>query len=280
MKTYTTKHFAKSRFTSLADDTRAKRFFSANYTEIKYTVVGYRFLKEIYDRGNDLSEDRVFKSVFGQFYAMAPLFVTNNFISKFYNKMNEIRRSKKTSNLDPSAIATELCKDDSRYQFSFVTKMLNLENDRLYPIYDSKVALMLGFNTNVLSGKSHEIKAAQYNSWYKAIIEIYNELLLDEKAKTVLANFKKTFDCEDLSDMRIIDIIFWQLGKDEEKRDQKHYKIMEINKILEDNTTKKQKILNLKKLGLTRTEIIELDFVDQVSVYDIFREEKNKTEEK
>lgn len=278
METNTTKQFAKLRFTSLAENSRAKRFFTANYTEIKYTVVGYRFLKEIYNRGNDLKTDRVFKSIFEQFYAMNHLFVKKNFIEKFYIKMEEIRALRKTSNLNPVEIASELCKGDASYQFSFVTKMLNLENDILYPIYDSKVALMLGFNTNVLAGKSQEIKAEYYNNWYNTMIELYNELLLDEKAKIVLTNFKKTFDCEDLSDMRIVDIIFWQLGKDVEKRG-KHYKVGKINAILEENTTKKQKILKLKALGLSHTEIIELDFVDQVSIYDIFREEKSKIEQ-
>lgn len=137
---------ACERFFALCDGNAAEEFFEANYSELRYTVVGYGFLKETYDRpDHSLATDRYFQYVFGAFYAMSRVFVTARFIRRFYKKMDEIKSRKQTGNLDAVKIALELGRGENSLQFSFVTKMLNLENDSLYPIYDSKVALMFGY---------------------------------------------------------------------------------------------------------------------------------------
>ena len=210
----------KQCFTELAESNKAENFFNNNYSEIRYTVIGYKFLKEIYDREGDLSNDRYFKLIFGQFYAMGALFVTKNFIEDFYDKMDAIRNRKRTANLDPTKIALELCNEETGFQFSFVTKMLNLENDTLYPIYDSMVALMFNFNLNELVGKNHSEKASIYNKWYKEIITTYNDLLKDEqrnkkneqilkekstKGQKIYKLMKNGFSRKDVLEMKIAD---------------------------------------------------------------------------
>lgn len=137
---------ACNRFYTLCDGNAAEEFFEANYSELRYTVVGYCFLKEIYNSPeHSLATDRYFQYAFGTFYAMSRVFVTARFTRRFYEKMDEIKSRKRTGNLDAVKIALELSRGENSLQFSFVTKMLNLENDSLYPIYDSKVALMFGY---------------------------------------------------------------------------------------------------------------------------------------
>lgn len=78
---------ACERFFALCDGNAAEEFFEANYSELRYTVVGYGFLKETYDRpDHSLATDRYFQYVFGAFYAMSRVFVTARFIRRFYKR--------------------------------------------------------------------------------------------------------------------------------------------------------------------------------------------------
>lgn len=233
-------------------------FFERNYSEIRYTVIGYEYLKEIYNLSNhELAKDSYFQFIFRSFYAMR--YVSKEYTKRFFEKMDEIRQKRGSKELDAIQIATGLQeKNEDGFQFSFVTKMLNLENDTLYPIYDSKVALMLEF-PNLKSDNKEE----QYREWYQIIQQCYAALQKDNRTQEIINKFKATFHTN-LSDLRILDIIVWSLGKDMEKQ----------NKILNESITKKQKIQELYKIGLSRTEMLNLKFVDPAAIYDFFREQK------
>ena len=227
---------ACERFFALCDGNTAEEFFEANYSELRYTVVGYGFLKETYDRpDHSLATDRYFQYVFGAFYAMSRVFVTARFIRRFYKKMDEIKSRKQTGNLDAVKIALELGRGENSLQFSFVTKMLNLENDSLYPIYDSKVALMFGYK--IPSG-DHDKKAEQYRERYQLILETYRSLLNDNRTAALLNKFRQTFRCPELSDMRILDLIFWEMGKQEEKQAVDRKKQSRVDAILDSDLNK------------------------------------------
>ena len=269
---------ACERFFALCDGNTAEEFFEANYSELRYTVVGYGFLKETYDRpDHSLATDRYFQYVFGAFYAMSRVFVTARFIRRFYKKMDEIKSRKQTGNLDAVKIALELGRGENSLQFSFVTKMLNLENDSLYPIYDSKVALMFGYK--IPSG-DHDKKAEQYRERYQLILETYRSLLNDNRTAALLNKFRQTFRCPELSDMRILDLIFWEMGKQEEKQAADRKKRSRVDAILDSDLNKGAKIRALMKMGLDRREVLDLEFVDPAYVYDLFREEQNRRQTK
>jgi len=242
----------QERFARLAKDGVADSFFNCNYTEMRYTVVGYEFLKEIYSRaGHTLSTDDKFCSMFSRFYAMTPLFASKDFIEIFYKKMDEIREMESVDGLDAVEIASELYdatyekNNDAKrknFQFSFVTKMLNLADDTKYPIYDSMVASMCGLKA---LPTDLEDKKNTYGEWYKKIVDIYNGLLKEEKTLQVLARFKKMFHCNDMSDFRALDIIIWEMGKEEK-----------IERIFMDNkTTVEEKEAKLRKMKLSDSEI-------------------------
>lgn len=269
----------RKKFFGLSEGNAAECFFEENYTELRYTVVGYAFLKEIYERPEHrLEHDRYFQYVFGAFYAMNRVFVSARFIRRFYKKMDEFKSRKRTAVFDAAKIAKELSRGERSFQFSFVTKMLNLVNDTLYPIYDSKVALVFGFG-NTVTGDD-DAKAEQYRERYQAIIDTYLDLLNDNRTAELLNLFRDIFKCPELSDMRILDLIFWEMGKQEEKKIADQKKLSRVETVLNSDQYKGTKIRELMKLGLNRREILDLEFVDPAYVYDIFGEKKKEDDER
>ena len=213
-------------FIKMVTESATPEFFKRNYSEIRYTVVGYEYLKEIYNRPNHNSaSDSYFQLIFRLFYAMR--YVSQRFATHFFAKMDEIRQKIGIKELDAVQITKDLEKAaENGFQFSFVTKMLNLENDTLYPIYDSNVTLMFDF-----PNLKPDNKEKQYRERYQTIQQCYAALRKDNRTQEIINEFKATFHTN-LSDLRILDIIVWSLGKDMEKQ----------NKILNDSITKKQKI--------------------------------------
>ena len=196
---------------------QAVSFFENNYTEIKYTIVGYKFLKEIYDKPTThrIANDVYFKRVFESFYALLKQYL-GDYPNRLYNKMDEIRDKGigELTSYEVSKLANELS-GNAGFQFSFATKMLNLANDEYYPIYDRMVALVFGFPINRLGYKKYKYNSEKeklYAEWYEHIKNVYEKLEDEPMVVDIVNKFKSTFDC-DLHYMRIIDIIFWQLGK-------------------------------------------------------------------
>lgn len=215
----------KEQFFKLAEANKAQEFFQKNYTEIKYTVIVYELLQNIYKSDRDIIEDKYFQSCFGQFYAMTKFFASEKFINDLFLEMDKIRKMKNTNNLNIIAITNKLCQGenekDKKLQFSFISKMLNLENDELYPIYDSKVTYEFSFGSRL--PKDREERLVELERRYQEIIKVYNELLQEETTANILLFFRETFSCFDMTGMRILDIIFWQLGKWDEKYDKMNH---------------------------------------------------------
>lgn len=209
----------KERFLKLAIGNEAQFFFQKNYTETKYTVIVYELLKDIYQSDREILNDNYFKSCFGQFYAMTKFFASEDFINGLFVEMDLVRNMKDTDNLDIMEITERLCQGenekDKKLQFSFVSKMLNLENDELYPIYDSKVASEFPFRTTLPTDRKDRL--IELGRRYQEIIKVYNELLKEDTVKNIIQQFRTIFHCPDMTRMRILDIIFWQLGKWDEK---------------------------------------------------------------
>lgn len=248
---------AETRFKRLAESDVAKKFFNRNYTEIKYTVVGYEFLKSRYNAKGKISEDYLFRWFFEAFYAMIPRrYVSIDFIKLFYEEMDKIRDEKNRGDWDAVEIAKKLYDKQSNndknntkksFQFSFVTKMLNLADDTQYPIYDSKVALI--FNCHYPADSDVNQKVVKYKQQYDQIKEDYKNLLKNEAVQQIIDLFKETFDCSWMSDLRALDIIVWEMGKELDR-------IMRVFKDKNKNETEKDQ--KLKDMGFSDAEIDKL----------------------
>lgn len=84
-------------------------------------------------------------------------------------------------------------------------------NDEKYPIYDSNVAK--AFSIYTTDSKNSEDKIDDYVSNYEIIEKVYIDLLL--KHRQITRDFREVFNYtkNELSDMRIIDIIVWKIGE-------------------------------------------------------------------
>lgn len=201
----------QKRFLELVTTNDADLFFKQNYLEIKYTVFVYELLKETYNSKVNLVDNKYFRSLYGQFYAMSPLFASKTFIDNYYVEMERIRALVNTNDLDIMDLTKKLyIGEKPKLQFSFVSKMMNIENDELYPIYDSKVAYLFTFET--LSNEPDK-RLIQLKERYDIIYRTYTEILEKEESVRAIGEFKNIFNCYNTTNMRIMDIIFWQLGK-------------------------------------------------------------------
>lgn len=186
-----------------------ENFFKDHRTEINYTVMGYNFLKETYENNGSFCEDNVFQSFFRMFYYMR--YIEKGYADDIFEKVNAaVNGCKSLSSIRLDELTKNVCNGKS-IQFSFITKLLNLKNDELFPIYDSKVALVFHFKE--ITGKYDE-KIHELCKRYDIIRRTYEELIKEERTREFLTRFRQYFKSAScLSDMRIIDIIFWQKGK-------------------------------------------------------------------
>jgi hypothetical protein len=101
--------------------------------------------------------------------------------------------------------------EKNKIQFSFTTKLLNIINDEKYAIYDSYVVAV--FKLPAAYGS-----VDKYVECYEIINKTYIEMLADDRIQCLIGDFRKIFiQSDNLSDMRIIDIIVWKIGEDKKK---------------------------------------------------------------
>lgn len=259
---------AKELFISLLAENKAETIFNENFREIQLTVVDYQYLRYIYKKPeHSLSTDKEFQKLFKTFYIMHR-YTSGDFSDRFFKVMDEIK-SKKSLDLDAVQITKELAGKDNKWYFSFVTKMLNLKDDKKFPIYDQMVGKVCGLKDS----SKYENKEAKFSDWYNKINAIYSDLLngeYKEQTRKIISLFRKIFKCQDkneLSDMRIMDILFWQLGKTLDKETR-------VAKVLSNNEYDiETKIALLSKIGLKRMDIIDRGF-DKRTVFEWFYKNK------
>ncbi len=194
---------AKTRVDKLITKEVNEAFFRTYHVGIQTTISTYVFLKNTYhNKGVEFFGD--FKKEFSQFYGIKR-FVKDDFKSRYYKKMDELRGKQE---YDVKELTKELIQEGN-VQFSFVTKLLNIMNDKKYPIYDGNIAKAFGIY--ITDDKSKDVKIDDYIAYYTMIGQVYIELLLKHKKK--IEDFREVFNyTDDLSDLRIIDIIVWKIG--------------------------------------------------------------------
>lgn len=204
------------------DEKVNSEFFQQNYISISSTLSTYLILKRAYHENGVKSYDD-FMNAFSLFYGIKR-FASKEFIEKYFNKMEDLRN---TDTYDIRDLTEDLVDSNARcrnkqktekVQFSFVTKLLNIMNDAKYPIYDSNVATVFKFTSPQQSDIQKKID--KYVELYKIIQEVYKDII-DVYADRI-ASFREMFDCKDVTDMRIVDIITWKLGEKSPKNKSEH----------------------------------------------------------
>ena len=174
-------------------------FFSDNLTSFSKNVEVYSLLKRQFQAG-PVTENPAFCSRFASFYGMR--FVSAAGKHAFFQKMEQLRQHH--DGLDPRLLTEELQPEMGKYHFSFVTKMLNLLDDETYPIYDSQIATV--FQKPFTPDES---RLDHQESIYRDVIDTYQSLL----HHPVVEAFRTRFNCPDMGTMKVLDALFWRLGK-------------------------------------------------------------------
>lgn len=183
-------------------------FLEKHYISLNRAVSIYSSLRYVYnDKNRELNFYVGFVEAFFKFYGIGR-FVSDKFKMDFYEKLENVRYQEE---YDLEKLVREL-KDEEKekFQFSFVTKLLNIMNDSKYPIYDSYV--VKAFGLYYIPQRTDEEKIKQYMDHYKIITNVYDVLITENADKIKL--FKRIFNTsEQLSDMRILDLIIWKKGE-------------------------------------------------------------------
>lgn len=197
-------------------------FFQRNYIGISSTLSTYLILKRAYhEKGVKTYGD--FMNAFSLFYGIKR-FVSDEFMEKYFNKMEELRNM---DTCDIRDLTEYLVDSDARdrnkqktekVQFSFVTKLLNIMNDAKYPIYDLNVATIFKFTSPCQPDIKGKIN--KYVELYEIIQRVYEKVLIVYADR--IASFRNMFDCKDVTDLRIVDIITWKLGEELLKKRSEH----------------------------------------------------------
>lgn len=174
-------------------------FFSDNQTSFSRNVEVYSLLKRQFQAG-PVTENPAFCSRFASFYGMR--FVSAAGKHAFFQKMEQLRQHH--DGLDPRLLTDELYLDMGQHPFSIVTKMLNLLDDETYPIYDSQIATV--FQKPFIPDES---RLDHQESIYRDVIDTYQSLL----HHPVIEAFRTRFNCPDMGTMKVLDALFWRLGK-------------------------------------------------------------------
>jgi len=202
----------KERVGKLLNENANMEYFQKHFISFNRSVSTYYALKYIYDdKSKGLEYYEGFKSSFFRFYGIGR-FTSDVFNENFYRELEQLRGTKLKYSKEFIEELTEKLSDNDKgkIQFSFVTKLLNIINDEEYPIYDSNVVMATFGRAN---NKSTDDKIGNYIEQYEVIRNIYNELLDDYK--NIIGNFRKIFtQSANLSNMRILDIIVWKIGKE------------------------------------------------------------------
>ncbi len=97
--------------------------------------------------------------------------------------------------------------------FDFASKVLNLLDDESFPVYNRQIALVFDKpfttpNDNDIDYPGKDILDHQ-EAIYQDVVETYRDL----QNHQIINDFRKEFNCPDFSFVKILDIVFTELGK-------------------------------------------------------------------
>ncbi|MBQ8485435.1 MAG: hypothetical protein IJ534_04760 [Bacteroidaceae bacterium] len=172
-----------------------KSFFLKKKEQIEENIEVYLEIKKIV--GLDSSKDLFKQWLFFAFYGMRGNLDKSKKL-KFIEHFSKIH----DNSIDVvKEIVNEINNDeDSTSYYSFVTKMLNIQNEDYFPIYDSRVA-------SVFFEENERHTLGEVDKCYKRIKELYDSI--SDKDASITA-FKAVFEsAKSLGKMRVLDFILY-----------------------------------------------------------------------
>lgn len=166
------------------------------------------WLKNNLEQKNDRS---VFELVFRSFYGIDNAGLTSEWKAKYFTILYDNIKNKAINVKDVCAELYKIKnnKQQKTIQFSFITKLNNIL-DPQQPIYDSNVAKVFGFNT-LYHIPNFDKRIARHMEQYQIISDQYSKIIASNQNK--IKEFKNTFNCSDLHDIKVVDFVVWMNGK-------------------------------------------------------------------
>ncbi len=175
------------------------------------SVAVYLFLQEQFAKTN-VTENHLFQFVYRSFYRLDNAGLTPEFKTEYFRILEE---NKGSGIFDFDSVLRRLHgfknrKDQESMQFSFVTKLFNTI-DPNSPIYDSAVATVFSFKRPY--AKDFDAKLEKYLNQLETINNAYTEIRNNQLLSATVGLFNKKFPGHNLSEVKILDFIFWSAGK-------------------------------------------------------------------
>ena len=174
-------------------------FYEDNHAAFARNAEVYSLLKREFNEG-PVTENPVVCRRFASFYGMRFVSVAGK--RTFFQKMELLRNNH--DGLDARLLTVELKPEMGQYQFSFVTKMLNLLDDETYPVYDSQIATVFQ-----IPFVPDETRLDRQEAIYRDVTDTYTAL----REHAAITDFRTRFNCPEMGTMKVLDALFWRLGK-------------------------------------------------------------------
>jgi len=152
-------------------------------------------------------ENPVFQFVFRSYYRIDNAGLTSDWKVRYFEFLSQRECSLTTILEGLYHIPTK--KKVKSVQFSFATKLLHTI-DTSQPIYDSKVAELLGLPVKKSKDFTNNIKTCI--AVYENLREVQRELLSDDGIKKQVIALKEYYDSQ-ISDEKALDFLLWSAGK-------------------------------------------------------------------
>lgn len=174
----------------------------------------YNFIKEEFDKTEDITKNNLFQFVYRSFYRLDNAGLTPELKSKYFELLQEYRNK----SIDLKTICLDLYeyktgKDKNSIQFSFATKLANTIDEN-FPIYDSEVIKLFNFRQPYYL-KDKDEKTDKYIEQYDYILSVTQELIIDDEMIDALNSMNKIFgiSCGKMGKIKKLDTLMWGVGK-------------------------------------------------------------------
>lgn len=175
----------------------------------------YGYIQKQFHNGN-VASNIPFQLAYNSFYRLNGAGLTKQFKSNYFRLLQEKRIIKVFNRAEIRGILLELYKYKNAkgfncIHFSFTTKLIHtIDND--FPIYDSKIKRVFGFKGPYPYHNINE-KIETYLTQHENINFTYKQIIEENLLDSIFILFSLKFPNSALSKVKILDFIFWTVGK-------------------------------------------------------------------
>lgn len=179
-------------------------FFKREAIERFLALEKYDYIrKELYN--TDISTDEEYQKAFNSFFRVRR---NEKWRKKFYKYFEKVKNNK---NISFETIVKDLLLETGNIEASFSSKLLATINPNM-PIWDQYILKNLDLK---ITGTTKNERLSSVIDLYNKIVMKEQKLLSDTNIKKTVKEFKDYFPEYDLSNIKILDYILWNLRDDE-----------------------------------------------------------------